>query len=116
MFYVGLLGVDHLNTAPVCESVPTFTEEVYIYGNNYTDYHWDYMTQPPNCTNPNDFTCVNLFHRNITTSYETVCTNQTSLPGVGGLVTAYSWVFYLTLFMIFGALCVLFYETVIKKW
>lgn len=116
MFYVGLLGVDHLNTAPVCESKPVMERHIYAYGDNYSFEHWEYNTTAPVCINPNDFSCVNLFHRNVTISYETVCTNQTNLPGVTGIVTAYSWLFYLTLFMIFGALCVLFYEAVIKKW
>ena len=39
--------------------------EVYVYGENYSDYHWDYNTDPPVCSNPNDFSCVNLFHKNI---------------------------------------------------
>ena len=47
----------------------------YKYGDNYSGYHWDYSSDPPEC-NPNDITCVKLFHdyttgwTNTTTTYE----------------------------------------------
>ena len=33
----------------------------YVYGDNYTGYHWDYLNPPPAC-NPNNLDCVKLFH------------------------------------------------------
>jgi hypothetical protein len=37
------------------------TSEYYVYGDNYTGYHWDYMNDPPECL-PNNLDCVKLFH------------------------------------------------------
>ena len=37
-------------------------EEYYVYGDNYSGYHWDYPTPPPICNNPTDTSCINLFH------------------------------------------------------
>ena len=37
-------------------------EDTYVYGDNYSSYHWDYMTAPPVCNNPTDTSCINLFH------------------------------------------------------
>jgi len=33
----------------------------YVYGDNYSGYHWDYASPAPSC-NPNDLDCVKLFH------------------------------------------------------
>ena len=38
----------------------------YVYGDNYTSYHWDYMNPPPSCP-PNNLDCVKLFHEKTTT-------------------------------------------------
>jgi len=35
--------------------------EYYVYGDNYSSYHWDYANPPPACP-PNNLDCVNLFH------------------------------------------------------
>lgn len=40
---------------------------VYVYGNNFTGYHWDYASTPPSCSNPaQSDSCVWLFHSNTT--------------------------------------------------
>ena len=39
-----------------------FNEELYIYGDNYSGYHWDYINPEPTNKDP-----VNLFHTNNTT-------------------------------------------------
>lgn len=39
--------------------------DIYVYGENYTGYHWDYASPPPSCT-PNELNCVKLFHVNRT--------------------------------------------------
>ena len=44
----------------------TGTKEVYVYGNNYTGYHWDYVVGNPSI---ND---VNLFHSNQTNIYSSM--------------------------------------------
>jgi len=46
--------------------VKTGLQEVYVYGNNFTGYHWDYDgTQPA----PKDLEGAYLFHKNETTVY-----------------------------------------------
>lgn len=46
------------NNSTVCDY-----EEYFVYGNNFTDYHWDYNVEDaPACANPNDWDCVHLFH------------------------------------------------------
>jgi len=42
---------------------------VYVYGDNYTSYHWDYATDPPVCNPSNPLECVELFHTEKTTIY-----------------------------------------------
>jgi len=44
-------------------------EEVYIYGNNFSGYHWDY--NEPLEPRPQDETMAYLFHRNRTALYTT---------------------------------------------
>lgn len=53
-----------------CEIVLNETQEIYIYGNNYTGYHWDYdiLTGGGKV-----ITDVNLFHKNITNTYDWYC-------------------------------------------
>ena len=45
----------------------TGTKEVYVYGNNYTGYHWDYVIPGPPVVND-----VNLFHSNQTNIYSSM--------------------------------------------
>lgn len=52
-----------------CEFVMTDSMELYVYGNNYTGYNWDYGSAPPQVTD------VNVFHKNITNTYDRVCTD-----------------------------------------
>jgi len=43
-------------------------EEVYVYGNNFSGYHWDYDgTQPP----LKDLDSAYLFHKNVSDVYST---------------------------------------------
>lgn len=53
--------------------------EVYVYGNNFSSYHWDYANPPP--TNPS--TEMVLFHVNKTDNYR----NYDSGQGIRGLTT-----------------------------
>ena len=50
-----------------CELVENVTQEVFVYGNNYSGYHMDYEGGNSSL---ND---LNLFHKNTTYTYSTVC-------------------------------------------
>lgn len=54
---------------PNCHLVLNNTQEIFIYGNNYTGYHWEYDDSPP----PPGINETNLFHRNTTYYYHTAC-------------------------------------------
>lgn len=71
-FFVGLLILvpkTALDNSENCEFVLTKQRESYIYGDNFSGYHWDYIN-PPNL-NPSDD--IFLFHRNVTNTYDYVC-------------------------------------------
>lgn len=61
--FLFLLGIVLINNDISIKSGEIF-KDLYIYGNNYTGYHWDYV----NPTTPN-VTDVNLFHSNRTITY-----------------------------------------------
>lgn len=66
LLFMGLFMLSNGVAEKIGENVTSCDfQEVYVYGDNYTDYHWDYMDEPPACSNPNDFSCVNLFHKNV---------------------------------------------------
>jgi len=46
----------------------TNTTDRYVYGDNFSGYHWDYDSPPPSCP-PNNLDCVKLFHVNIEENY-----------------------------------------------
>jgi len=56
--------------------------EYYVYGDNYSGYHWDYTNPPPNC-NPSNLDCVKLFHTNQTTIFHYSTFNDTTSHFVG---------------------------------
>lgn len=58
-----------LVTQDNCEIVLNRQEEVFVYGDNYTGYHYDYYIDNPNPS----VTDLNLFHKNITYNYTQVC-------------------------------------------
>jgi len=70
-----------LDSQENCEIVLNYTEDTYIYGNNYSGY----------IEEDEDFDDVNLFHKNQTYTYQQVCftdandTNITFLKTIGWL-------------------------------
>ena len=68
LFFLFVLGLMIMTNQLQYKIGETFTpcdaEEIYIYGDNYSGYHWDYNNPPPSCT-PNNLDCVKLFHKNI---------------------------------------------------
>lgn len=78
-----------------CEYQTNYTDNVQIWGNNFTGYHWDYMT--PLEPRPQDSDVAFLFHVKEYPNYNYVCqtiTNWTigfwiSLLGLFGFVTVF---------------------------
>ena len=67
LFFFFSLGIllmnDGVSIKNGIEFTPCDYDEYYVYGNNFTGYHWDYQTDPqPVCSNQDDFDCVRLFH------------------------------------------------------
>lgn len=66
LFFLFIIGVLIMTNQLQYKIGETFTpcdwEEYYVYGDNYSGYHWDYITAPPVCNNPTDTSCINLFH------------------------------------------------------
>jgi len=56
--------------------------ELYVYGDNYTGYHWDYNNPPPTCV-PNNLDCVKLFHTNRTIEYRYGTFNDATSHWIG---------------------------------
>lgn len=76
----------HLNNECNILEVLESVNKTLKYGDNYTGYHWDYMNDPPTCSNPTAVECVNLFHIYETNKkeYKNVCYND--FYGIGLLV------------------------------
>jgi len=82
----------------VCEVVLNDTQEVYIYGNNFTDYHWascEGASEAPLQTDRQAF----LFHKNITNNYTEYC--YVKEDGSRTFIRAFSII--LVIFMIYIA-------------
>ena len=82
-----------------CEILLNYTHESYQYGDNYTGYHWEYNdpSQP-------DLNALggNLFHRNITYTYDKYCFDPENSTAQNFYKT-YVWItrFFLTYFFIY---------------
>jgi len=91
-------GLDENYEAP-CEWLLNHSEETYIYGNNFTDYHWEYTNDPSASLTNEAF----LFHKNITNTYYDTCAGDSAPAGSSALVVTFTWLFYiLTVITIFG--------------
>lgn len=92
--------IDNYDT---CELVLNETQTSYIYGKNYTSYHWDYSspTTPP-------YTTVSLFHENTTYTYSEVCITNTKETGNMLLrLSLFIWyicISYMLLYLVWEAL------------
>lgn len=58
-----------------CDLVLTQTRETYVYGSNFTAYHWDYDYGDPDDDEEDELTPF-LFHKNTTNTYDNVCSNE----------------------------------------
>lgn len=82
---------------PACENLINQTRETYIYGDNYTGYHWDYTGTEPLPAQSD----TNLFHKNTTYTYFNSCA-ATAAP------ISLSILYVLTTYLIYGGLVFLF--------
>jgi len=88
LFLVGKAAYDDRN---YCDLVLTSIEEDYIYGNNFTGYHWDSYdgaSVAPLQTDREAF----LFHKNTSNTYDYVCVENTTSTG--------KWLYKIPLFII----------------
>ena len=66
-----------INPSPSCDWLLTNESTYFVYGNNYSGYHWDYdVNDVPACSNPNDFDCVKLFHEEKSYTYTNSCASE----------------------------------------
>lgn len=90
-----------LVTQDDCQMLLNRVEEVYIYGDNYTGYHYDYYVDYPNPS----VTDMNLFHRNITYNYTEVCLTYGGSSGLSAfkVITYFIRIFqaYIFLFILY---------------
>ena len=93
-FSLGILLLSNGVTIKTGETVtPCDYEEYYVYGDNYTDYHWDYETPNPAV---ND---VNLFH---TVRQYDNCSEVTTYTYATGTDSVFWYGFLLALVSGFG--------------
>ena len=105
LIIIGKAAVD-----PICEIQLTNTYEIYQYGDNYTGYHWDYTSPSPSV---ND---VNLFHRNITNTYELVCKDKPQTTAIILLQLVYGFVaLFFMYIIIYMTKKILEFKGIIKK-
>lgn len=81
-----------IDSGSVCENVLNSTLENYVYGDNYTSYHWDYTY-----SNPNPNADVNLFHKNTTYNYDYICYDITDSSTGATVYKITSWIMRLYL-------------------
>lgn len=73
-----LIGRVAMDNADACDIYLINSTEIYIYGENYTDYHYD--DYGSGVSNQND-DVMNLFHRNITNNYGVKCVEDPTNTG-----------------------------------
>lgn len=76
IFMLGVMLIDtsFFGSVEICEKKLTFTEELYIYGDDYEGYHYDDYNATLHAGT------LELFHKNITNTYTDICSdydNQT---------------------------------------
>lgn len=81
-----------------CEIVLNKTTEIYVYGDNFTGYHWDYeyILNP----NPNVDDGIFLFHRNITNTYAEFCADNNFITE-NSFYNLILWFFRISLIYVF---------------
>ena len=71
IFILLLIPKSALDYQNECDFVVNKTRETYIYGDNFSGHHWDYVDTP----NPNTDKNIYLFHKNVTYTYDYVCSD-----------------------------------------
>ena len=92
-------SLDDSISAP-CENVLNSTSIYFVYGDNYTGYHWDYETAPPVCNNPTATECINLFHTEESYTYVDSCADRTITASSSALVVVFTWLLFAIFFSI----------------
>jgi len=107
---ISISGLSYSNgtVTEICTPMVESFTELYVYGDNYTGYHWDYANEPPP-----EFNDVNLFHVNRTNYYTDYCYNQTLEP-TEDIYLQRTVFIVLSVFALFGALVFPFLEY--KSW
>lgn len=76
---IALLGKATMDESSNCEWLTNQTSELYVYGNNFTGYHWDYDTgTAPDGPQVDAY----LFHKNITYDYGYYCSDSINNTGL----------------------------------
>lgn len=75
-----------------CELVLNLTQETWVYGSNFTGYHWDYRGDSLSQVTE---TGAYPFHRNTTHTYATICYEKTQSTSAKTLYRIANWVFIL---------------------
>ena len=80
MILFGVLGLTSLEMEEIdCEGQTDGVNTYYVYGNNFTGYHWDYdYSDPPGAPDNNAY----IFHTNTTNTNSINCTT-TSVEEIG---------------------------------
>lgn len=115
VFFIFFLGKFAYDSKEVCELKPFEETQYYVYGNNFTGYHWDYTYSglPASVA-----TTPQLFHHNKTISYKTICYNTTISTTPAAIFKATSWYFRVIFLYVFGFLIWLsfkWFQSVIPK-
>ena len=63
------MNISTIGLEETCEVKLIDQQELFVYGDNYTGYHWDYVSPLPSVKE------VNLFHKNTTYNYQEICFN-----------------------------------------
>ena len=115
--YLALMLTPLVIDASECEWHINETKDYYVYGNNYSAYHWDYINPPPTA-----FKDTELFHTVSKDNYVYQCVNETvytlgnvsSMNNINALVGIYEWSTFstfLTFLAVGGMLLFMFFFT-----
>jgi len=105
----GGLAIELTNQAP-CQELLVNESSYYVYGDNYSGYHWDYEEPNPSATD------INLFHTETSYIYEDSCADRTTPSSIEMLFVAYTYVLYMVLLVSVLALMFLGLKRLLFKW
>jgi hypothetical protein len=87
-----------LDSKEVCELRVNYTNNVYVYGSNFTGYHWDYDFD----LNPSASPDYELFHVKAYPTYKTYCYNITNSKTPETVFKSSNWYFRVVFVYVFG--------------